>query len=225
MAAERSHLYISNQSCVVWLRGDDLEPQFITPDSLKTEEIVDRHWELRKGSKLGITSCSFGYTNGVSVMCSREFLSFHQTNMLLPREEVLCVDVARKYLATFGGDDWTRAYLSLYGFIQVQMTSSLPKAHWFGLGSHWKYREVSPQIQLTATYQRHGKETRVDLYERTSEPGLVRFSCHISSGEQDWHGQNSSEEIRATLKQWETDWDESRELLTKLGKTIFQIGG
>lgn len=195
------------------LIGMDVGPQFVNPLSLSVNGVTDDSWLCEKGSQIGITECSFSYTNGVSVEASEDTISFTHTGIQDPSVEVLSTGLAERYIDCFGAGNWFSVVLEFRGVVDLQPILETSEGRvWHTFVDQLAHRSVPPQFRLNLYYTYPDRRLSVDLIDRWP----ARTSQVAVSGTvfRDLPSDGGEAKIRISqiMDGWRSDWEEVAEV-------------
>ena len=216
------------QMFAVTLNGIEVNPQFVTPDTLRYNGVVGDDWTLTKGALFGPTHSSFVYSNGVSVTASEEALSFRQTGDGLNEDDVVCDRLIERYLAAELPGTWFSA-LTQFGIL-VHVASepngikdSDPPSFVEGLRFEGVYAD---NLRTSFSYQIDGRRLSVNLYVSTAEEYEGLLQCHGSVHRYLDEGlDGGDEQLLSLISDWLADYRDVVGAVERYISAVMQIGG
>lgn len=220
------------QMFAVTLNGIDVNPQFIAPDTLRYNGIVDDTWLLTKGALFGPGNSSFAYSNGISVAASPESLCFRQIAGTISEEDVLCDRLAARYLDAGLPGTWFSALTEFGILVDVDSELALNQESELA-GFVWDFltfEGVGPDDMRTSlSYETGDRRLSVDLIMGIQNDGLLR--CHgrvhryldSDSSESDWA--DEGEQLQALIGNWPADYRDVLSIAERFVTAAIFIGG
>ena len=216
------------QMFAVTLNGIDVNPQFVTPDTLRYNGLVGGDWTLTKGALFGPTRSSFAYSNGVSVTASEESLSFRQTGGSLNEDDVLCDRLMERYLAAELPGTWFSALTEFGILVDVAsepdgIKDSDPPGFVEGLKFEGVYAD---NLRTSFSYQIDGRRLSVNLYVSTAQEDEGLLQCHGSVHRYlDGSLDDGPEQLLSLIGFWLADYRDIVGAVERYVSAVMQIGG
>ena len=216
------------QMFAVTLNGLDVNPQFVTPDTLRYNGVVDSEWTLSKGALFGLSHSAFTYSNGVSVTASEESLCFRQTGDSLNGDDVLCDRLMERYLAAALPGTWFSALTEFGILVDVASEPDGIKGHDLpGLVEGLKFEGVyADSLRTFFSYQIDGRRLSVNLSVSTAEDDEGLLTCHGSVQRYlDERLTDGPERLLSLISDWLADYRDVVGAVERYISAVVQIGG
>ena len=220
------------QMFAVTLNGIDVNPQFVTPDTLRYNGVVDADWALTSGALFGPGRSAFTYSNDVSVTASEDTLCFRQVAGTIVESDVICDRLAAKYLAASLPGTWFSA-LTEFGIL-IDVDSGLALSQQPELsGFVWDFltfEGVGPDDMRTIlSYEIGGRRLSVDLTMGTENDGFLRcygrVHRYLDSGLSESDAADEDEQMQAIISNWPDDYRDVTSIAERFFTAAILIGG
>ena len=215
------------QMFAVTLNGLDVNPQFVTPDTLRYNGVVTVDWTLSKGALFGQNHSSFAYSNGVSVTASEEALCFRQTGDSIAEKDVLCDQLLERYLAAELPGTWFSAVTEFGILVDIATEpEGIKDSGLTGYVEGLKLDGVYPDNYRTfLTYPINGRRLSVNLsVSAEGDEGLLQ--CHGSVHRYLDGGPNDgAEQLLSLIGHWSADYQDVVSAVEGYMSAVMQLGG
>ena len=211
----------------------DLEPQYFTPASLVLEGIVPRDWRLKAGSKVGIDQVAFNYENGVSVLATRNAITFsHLGEMHVLQGTAQAPILGQKCLNSYANEPWHRTAFSLYGFtyLNEQQPSTISDISLFPKARQARFRGVIPRLKIQAIYRLPTFTMQIEVSDQQAARGQLHIESHVMRDEDDFEHLDTADlpavaaRFGLELGRWVADWQMSIEAVDALAEAATKGG-
>lgn len=209
--------------CSVGLYGGGVEPQFVNPETLKFNGVVDEEWTCNR-VQIGITESAIDYTNGLHIEASENTVSFGH----VPTDNIpLSVESAGRYIETRVDNEWVAVVFELLGTIEpAAETESADGALQPHLLEELVHGDVKPAFRCGALYQYPDRILQIELLQPVdSGEDQIEWRASVSrSVASDEEGQ-TKDRLLAILSGWDTDRENAIEGLLRLVRATLRPGG
>jgi hypothetical protein len=209
--------------CSVELYGDGVEPQFVNPENLKFNGVVDEEWTCNR-VQIGITESAIGYTNGLHIDASENSVSFGH----VPADNVpLSAESASRYVKSRVDNEWVAVVFEYLGTIELATESdSADRPLQPHLLEELVHDDVIPAFRSGALYQYPDRILQIELLQPVdSGEDQIEWRASVSrSVASDEEGQ-TKDRLLAILSGWDTDRESVIESLLRLVRATLRFGG
>ena len=207
----------------VELYSDGVEPQFVNPETLKFNGVVDEEWTCNH-VQIGITESGIGYTNGLHIEASENTVSFGH----VPTDNIpLSAESASRYVKSRVDDEWVAVVFEFLGTIEptteIDSAGGPLQPH---LLEQLVHGDVRPAFRSGALYQYPDRILQIDLRQPVdTDEDRIEWSARVSrSVASDEEGQ-TKDRLLAILSGWDTDRENAIEGLLRLVRATLRHGG
>ena len=200
--------------CCVELYSNGVEPQFVNPETLKFNGVVDEEWTCNH-VQIGITESQIGYTNGLHIEASENTVSFGQ----VPTDnQSLSVESASRYIESRVDEEWVGVVFEFFGSIEpateIDSADMSLQPH---LLEELVHGDVKPAFKSGAFYQYPDRILQIDLLQSVdSGEDRIQWRARVSrSVANDEEGQ-TKDQLLAILSRWDSDRENAFESLLRL---------
>ena len=216
------------QMFAVTLNGIDVNPQFVTPDTLRYNGVVGDDWTLTRGALFGPSHSSFAYSNGVSVTASEEALCFRQMGETIGKTDVICDGLAERYLAALLPGTWF-SELTEFGIL-VDIDSKpdgIEDSNLTGFVEGLRFEGVyADDLRMFWSYQIDGRRLSINLSASTTEDDEGLLKCYGSVHRYlDERSADGPEQLLSFISDWTADYRDVVGAVERYISTVIQIGG
>ncbi len=209
--------------CSVELYGDGVEPQFVNPENLKFNGVVDEEWTCNR-VQIGITESAISYTNGLHIEASENTVSFGH----VPTDNTrLSAESARRYIESRVDDEWVAVAFEFLGTIEpTTETDSADGSLRPHLLEELIHDDVIPVFRSGALYQYPDRILQIELLQPVdTDEDRIEWSARVSrSVASDEEGQ-TKDRLLAILSGWDADRESAIESLLRLVRATLRPGG
>lgn len=163
-------------------------PTILNQDFLYHNGIVPKDWTLEKNMPPVMTPAvsQITFENGFKVMAELNRILFEQFTVPLKEEDIVCADIAKRYLRTVPHVPYTAVGINLHGYrIYQKQASETVSDLLIKKGGWMNFREATPSFQVKAVYGYEDKTMTLDIAENfikekdaTEVPAVV-FNANI----------------------------------------------
>ncbi len=179
-------LKLSGFSVVIVANSNN--PTVLNQDFLYHNGIVPGDWTLHENLPPVITPAvsQVTFKNGFKVMAELNRILFEQFAAPLKEEDVICADIAKRYLRTIPHVPYTAIGINLHGYRihQNQESGTIPDLL-IKEGGWMSFRNAAPSFQVKAAYRYDDKTVTLDIAEdlvkeeEVSEVPAMVFNANI----------------------------------------------
>lgn len=143
-------------------------PTILNQDFLYHNGIVPKDWPLSINSPPIITPAfsQIIFDNGFKIMAEPNRVLFEQSGGQIQELDIICVDIAKRYLLTIPHVPYTAIGINPKGYRMLQnQTSDTISGLLIKKGKWMNFNDVNPSFQLKAVYPYNDKILTVDIGE------------------------------------------------------------
>lgn len=143
-------------------------PTILNQDFLYYNGIVPKDWTLEENMPPVITPAvsQITFKNGFKVMAELNRILFEQFTIPLKEEDIICADIAKRYLRTVPHVPYTAIGINLHGYrIHQKQVSETVSGLLIKKGGWMNFEETSPSFQVKAVYRCDDKTITLDIAE------------------------------------------------------------
>ncbi len=206
----------------VVLVANSNNPSILNPDFLRYNEIVDANLQVQ-GTP--ITTPAFShvtFADGLSVKADPNRVIFEQSGDPLVKKEILCPDIANRYLQKVPHVPYSAVGINPKGYKvsptavpEKVSTALLDKGKWMS------FKDVHPEIHLKTIYKYEKRmivleviEAKKRIKENVEIPGIL-FQANIHRDIPSTNQQNRFKMLSNILSSWEEDLSDFNTLVAK----------
>ena len=209
--------------CSVELYSDGVEPQFVNPETLKFNGVVDEEWTCNH-VQIGITESAISYTNGLHIEASENTVSFGH----VPTDNIpLSAERASRYVKSRVNAKWVAVVFEYLGTIEsATETDSADGPLQPHLLEELIHDDVIPAFRCGALYQYPDRILQIDLRQPVdTDEDRIEWSARVSrSVASDEEGQ-TKDRLLTILSGWDADRESAIESLLRLVRATLRFGG
>ncbi|MCY3826844.1 MAG: hypothetical protein OXG10_05635 [Candidatus Dadabacteria bacterium] len=163
-------------------------PTILNQDFLYHNGIVPKDWTLEKNMPPVMTPAvsQITFENGFKVIAELNRILFEQFTVPLKEEDIVCADIAKRYLRTVPHVPYTAVGINLHGYRTYQKQASETVSDLLIKKGGWmNFREAAPSFQVKAVYGYEDKTITLDIAENfikekdAKEVPAVVFNANI----------------------------------------------
>ena len=163
-------------------------PTILNQDFLYNNGIVPKAWTLEKNIPPVITPAvsQITFKNGFKVIAELNRILFEQFTIPLKEEDIICADIAKRYLRTIPHVPYTAIGINLHGYrIHQERVSETVSGLLIKKGGWMNFGEATPSFQVKAVYQYDDKTIILDIAENlikekdATEVSAMVFNANI----------------------------------------------
>jgi len=157
-------LVLSGFSVVIVANSNN--PTLLNQDFLYYNGIVPNDWPLDEDIRPVITPAvsKIVFRNGFRVTAELNRILFEQLADSLKQEDIVCADVAKRYLRTIPHVPYTSIGINLHGY-RIEQASETVSDLLIKNGGWMNFKEATPVFQVKSLYQYDGKTVTLDIAE------------------------------------------------------------
>ena len=172
----------------VVLVANSNNPTILNQDFLYHNGIVPKDWTLEKNMPPVMTPAvsQITFENGFKVIAELNRILFEQFTVPLKEEDIVCADIAKRYLRTVPHVPYTAVGINLHGYRTYQKQASETVSDLLIKKGGWmNFREAAPSFQVKAVYGYEDKTITLDIAENfikekdAKEVPAVVFNANI----------------------------------------------
>ena len=178
MSADGSNrdLVLSGVSVVIVANSNN--PTLLNQDFLYYNGIVPNDWLLHEDIRPVMTPAvsKIIFKNGFRVTAELNRILFEQFADSLKQEDVVCADVAKRYLRKIPHVPYAAIGINLHGY-RIEQASETISDLLIKNGEWMNFKEATPVFQVKSLYQYDGKTVTLDMAEdfvRETETAKIR---------------------------------------------------
>ena len=206
----------------VVLVANSNNPSILNPDFLRYNEIVDADLQVQGNP---ITTPAFSqvtFADGLTVKADPNRVIFEQTGDPLTRENVLCPEMANRYLEKVPHVPYSAVGINPKGY-RVSPTAVPEKISTAlrDMGTWMSFKDVHPEIHLKTIYKYESRmivleviEARKRIKENVEVPGIL-FQANIHRDVPATNPQKRVEFVSTALASWKEDLSDFDTLVAK----------
>lgn len=219
------------QMFAVTLNGIDVNPQFVNPDTLRYNGVVNAEWLLNSGALFGPGNASFAYSNGVSVTASESALCFRQIGDVISETDVLCDRLVAKYLDTGLPGDWLSTLTEFGILFDVDPGPAFGQESEFvsSMQDSLAFEGVAPdELSITLSYETGRRRLTVSLSVGSGSSGFMRCYGRVQRYLDEDLSQaalaDGTEQLRAHIGNWPDDYKDVASIAKRYIDAIIRMG-
>ena len=172
----------------VVLVANSNNPTILNQDFLYHNGLVPKDWTLEKNMPPVMTPAvsQITFENGFKVIAELNRILFEQFTVPLKEEDIVCADIAKRYLRTVPHVPYTAVGINLHGYRTYQKQASETVSDLLIKKGGWmNFREAAPSFQVKAVYGYEDKTITLDIAENfikekdAKEVPAVVFNANI----------------------------------------------
>ena len=154
----------------VVIAANSNNPTILNQDFLYHNGIVPKDWPLSNNTPPIITPAfsQIIFDNGFKIMAEPNRVLFEQPRDQIQELDIICVDIAKRYLLTIPHVPYTAIGINPKGFRMLQnQTSDTISGLLIKEGDWMNFNDVIPSFQLKAVYQYNDKILTIEIGENS----------------------------------------------------------
>lgn len=168
MSADGNSRDVKLSGFSVVIAANSNNPTVLNQDFLSHNGIVPKDWVLHEDMLPVITPAVslIAFKNGFKVMAELNRILFEQLTAPLKEEDIVCADIAKRYIRTIPHVPYTAIGINLHGYrIRRNQGSETVSDLLIKKGGWVNFKEIAPSFQVKAVYQYDDKTVTLDIAE------------------------------------------------------------
>ena len=197
-------------------------PSILNPDFLQYNDIVDASQQIQEPP---ISTPAFSqviFQDGLTVTADPDRVIFAQTRGRLATEDIVCPEIAKRYVKTVPHVTYRAVGINPKGFRRSGDGAPDRVANALTDKGAWlSFKDTIPEIQLKAVYRYSGRTIFLDVIEARREadgrqtPGIL-FQANIHRNITETNPQKRTEGLLSIIDSWKEDLSEFHVLVNKV---------